>query len=37
MSEFFGSIWFGVMLALAGYLVGNVMPIGKLMDMFKSK
>jgi hypothetical protein len=25
------------MLALAGYLVGNVLPIGKLMDMFKSK
>jgi hypothetical protein len=37
MSEFLGSIWFGVMLALAGYLVGNVLPIRKLMDMFKSK
>ena len=37
MSQFLGSIWFGVMLALAGYLVGTVLPIGKLMDMFKSK
>jgi hypothetical protein len=37
MSEFLGSVWFGMMLALAGYLVGNVLPIGKLMDMFKSK
>ncbi len=37
MSEFLGSVWFGIMLALAGYLVGNVLPIGKLMDMFKSK
>ena len=37
MSEFLGSVWFGVMLALAGYIVGNMLPIGKLMDMFKSK
>jgi len=37
MSQFLGSIWFGVMLALAGYIVGNVLPIGKFMDMFKSK
>jgi hypothetical protein len=37
MSQVLGSIWFGVMLALAGYLVGNVLPIGKLMDMFKAK
>jgi len=37
MSQSLGSVWFGVMLALAGYIVGNVLPIGKFMDMFKSK
>jgi len=37
MSQFLGSVWFGVMLALAGYIVGNVLPINKFMDMFKSK
>ena len=37
MSQFLGSVWFGVMLALAGYIAGNLFPIGKIMDMFKSK
>ena len=35
MSQFLGSVWFGIMLALAGYLVGNLFPVGKLMDMIK--
>jgi hypothetical protein len=35
MSQFLGSVWFGIMLALAGYLAGNLFPVGKLMDMFK--
>jgi hypothetical protein len=35
MSQFLGSVWFGVMLALAGYLAGNLFPVGKLMDMIK--
>lgn len=35
MSQFLGSVWFGIMLALAGYLVGNLFPVGKLVDMFK--
>jgi hypothetical protein len=37
MSQFLGSVWFGVMLAFGGYFVGNILPIGKLVDMFKSK
>lgn len=35
MSQFIGSVWFGVMLALAGYLAGNLFPVGKIADMFK--
>ncbi len=35
MSQFLGSVWFGIMLALAGYLAGNLFPVSKLMDMFK--
>ena len=35
MSQFMGSLWFAGMCLLAGYLAGNLFPVGKLMDMFK--
>jgi len=30
MASFLGSVWFGVMLFAVGYIVGHVIPIGKL-------
>jgi hypothetical protein len=31
---FLGSVWFGVMLGLAGYILGNVVPMSKLTSWF---
>ena len=30
LDSFLGSVWFAGMLALVGYIAGNVLPIGKL-------
>lgn len=35
MSSFIGSLWFAGMCLLAGYLAGNLFPVGKIADMFK--
>lgn len=35
--SFLGSVWFGIMLALAGYIVGNLFPIGTVLGYFKKK
>jgi hypothetical protein len=35
MSAFLGSVWFSVMLALAGYLVGHWFPVSRVGDWFK--
>lgn len=32
---FVGSVWFGVMMALSGYVVGNLFPIAKLKNLIK--
>ena len=37
MSDFIGSVWFGIMLALAGYIAGTVFPISKVMGLFERK
>lgn len=37
MSSFLGSIWFALMLGLAGYLAGSVVPVTKLGDLFKKQ
>lgn len=35
MESFLGSVWFGVMMGLVGYVMGHVFPMSKLMDLFK--
>jgi hypothetical protein len=32
--SFLGSVWFGVMLGVAGYVVGHVFPISSLKKLF---
>jgi hypothetical protein len=32
---FIGSIWFGAMLFLGGYICGNVVPMGSLISFFR--
>jgi hypothetical protein len=32
--SFLGSVWFAGLLGLVGYIVGNVLPIGKLAKFF---
>lgn len=35
MESFLGSIWFGMMMCVVGYIVGHVFPISSLVNMFK--
>jgi hypothetical protein len=35
MSSFLGSVWFGGMLLVVGYIAGHVVPVTKLSDLFK--
>ncbi len=32
--SFLGSVWFAGLLGLAGYIVGNVLPLAKLAKLF---
>ncbi|HMN97429.1 MAG TPA: hypothetical protein PKC43_06265 [Phycisphaerales bacterium] len=36
-SSLLGSIWFALMLGLAGYIVGSVLPVTKLGGLFGKK
>jgi hypothetical protein len=37
MSQFFGSLWFSGLTFLAGYILGQVVPIGSLGKLFGKK
>ena len=37
MASFLGSVWFGVMLFVVGYVAGSVVPVSKLPELFKKK
>jgi|GEM_PF-6484370 hypothetical protein len=34
-SSFLGSVWFGIMLGLAGYIAGNLLPVSRITGYFK--
>lgn len=37
MSSLLGSVWFGAMLALAGYIAGHLMPLHRVAGWFSKK
>ncbi len=37
MSSLLGSVWFGVMLALAGYIAGHIIPLHRVAGWFSKK
>ena len=37
MESFLGSVWFGIMLGVMGYILGNLVPIGTLAKWIPTK
>lgn len=37
LSSFLGSLWFALMLGVAGYVLGNVLPLSKLAALIAKK
>jgi hypothetical protein len=37
MSSLLGSVWFGVMLALGGYIAGHIIPMQRVAGWFSRK